>query len=73
MEMSQFQFILLNALNIFNVNSFSTACDVENINSMHIVNLFIFDRRKENMIFIKGAFVNEILMTFVVLWYNYTD
>lgn len=32
--------MLLNALSILNVNSFSTACYVEAINSMHTINLF---------------------------------
>lgn len=44
--------MLLNALNILNVNSFSTACYVKAINSMHMINLFYLTEEKKK-IFIK--------------------
>lgn len=37
--------MLLNALSILNVNSFSTACYVEAINSMHTINLFYLTKK----------------------------
>lgn len=40
--------MLLNALSILNVNSFSTACYVKAINSMHMINLFYLTENKHD-------------------------